>query len=85
MSEILQFIGIAVLAVAVVAIVLKIFKIGIKTILKIVINAAIGIGAIFLINLIPGVMIPINWWTALITGIFGIPGVILVLILSFFI
>lgn len=85
MSEILQFIIVAVIAVAVLAIVLKLFKFGFKTILKLVINAAIGIGAIFLLNLIPSVAIPINWWTALITGLFGIPGVVVVLILSFFI
>ncbi len=78
MSEILQFIIVAVIAVAVLAIVLKLFKFGFKTIL-------IGIGAIFLLNLIPSVAIPVNWWTALITGIFGMPGVIVVLILSFFI
>ena len=85
MSEVLQFIIVAVIAMAVLAIVLKLFKFGFKTIIKFVINAAIGIGAIFLLNLIPSVAIPISWWTALITGVFGIPGVIAVLIISFFI
>ena len=85
MPEILQYILVGIAAVVVLAIVLKLFKFGLKTILKFVINAAIGIGAIFLLNLIPGVAIPVVWWTALITGIFGIPGVIVVLIISFFI
>lgn len=85
MSEVLQFIIVAVIAMAVLAIVLKLFKFGFKTIIKFVINAAIGIGAIFLLNLIPSVAIPISWWTALVTGVFGIPGVIAVLIISFFI
>lgn len=85
MSEVLQFIIVAVIAMAVLAIVLKLFKFGFKTIKKFVINAAIGIGAIFLLNLIPSVAIPISWWTALVTGVFGIPGVIAVLIISFFI
>ena len=76
MPEVLQYILIGIAAVVVLAIVLKLFKFGFKTILKFVINAAIGIGAIFLF---------VVWWTALITGIFGIPGVIVVLIISFFI
>lgn len=83
--EILQYILIAIAAVVVLSVVLKLLKFSFKTILKFIINAAIGIGAIFLLNLIPNVAIPITWWTALITGIFGIPGVIVVLIVSFFI
>ena len=83
--EILQYILIAIAAVVVLSVVLKLLKFSFKTILKFIINAAIGIGAIFLLNLIPNVAIPITWWAALITGIFGIPGVIVVLIVSFFI
>ncbi len=85
MSEILQYILIAIVAVVVLAIVLKLFKFGFKTIIKFVINAAIGIGVIFLLNLIPGVQIPIVWWTGLLSGLFGIPGAIIALIISFFI
>ncbi len=84
MPEVVQYILIAIAAVVVVSLVLKLLKVSVKTILKVAINAAIGIGAIFLLNLIPGVAIPINWWTALATGIFGIPGVIVLLIVSFF-
>ncbi len=85
MPQTLQYILIAVAAIIVLVIVLKLFKVGFKTILKIAINAAIGVGAIFLLNLIPNVAIPITWWTALVSGIFGVPGVIVLLILSFFI
>ncbi len=85
MPQTLQYILIAAAAIIVLIIVLKLFKVSIKTILKVAINAAIGVAAIFLLNLIPNVAIPINWWTALISGIFGVPGVIVLLILSFFI
>ena len=85
MPQTLQYILIAAAAIIVLIIVLKLFKVSIKTILKVAINAAIGVAAIFLLNLIPNVAISINWWTALITGIFGVPGVIVLLILSFFI
>ena len=53
MPQILQYILIAVAAALVLAIVLKLFKFGFKTILKFVINAAVGIAVIFLLNLIP--------------------------------
>lgn len=84
MPEILQFILIAVGAVIVLCIALKLFKVAFKTIFKVALNAAVGIGAILLLNLIPAVSIPVTWWSALITGVFGIPGVIALLILSFF-
>ena len=84
MPEILQYILIALAAIVVVSLVLKLLKFSFKTIIKIVINAVIGVAAMFLLNLIPGVNMLIEWWTALITGLFGIPGVIVVLIISFF-
>ena len=83
--EILQYILIAVAAIVVVAIVLKLLKFGFRTIIKFVVNAAIGIGVIFLLNLIPGVEIPIVWWTGLLSGLFGVPGAVIALIISFFI
>ena len=83
--EILQYILIAIAAVIVIAVVLKLLKFGFKTILKFVINAAIGIGVIFLLNLIPGVEIPIVWWTGLLSGLFGVPGAVIALIISFFV
>lgn len=83
--EILQYILIAVAAIVVVAVVLKLLKFGFKTIIKFVINAAIGIGVIFLLNLIPGVEIPVVWWTGLLSGLFGVPGAVIALIISFFI
>ncbi len=85
MSQVVQYILIAIAAIVVLAIVLKLFKFTFGTIVKVLINAVIGIAAMFLLNLIPGVDMPIVWWTALITGIFGVPGVIVVLIISFFI
>ena len=41
----------------------------------------VGIAVIFLLNLIPGVAIPLTWWTGLISGLFGIPGVIVLLVI----
>ena len=84
MPEILQYSLIAIVAVLVLMLVLKLLKFSFKTILKFAINAAIGIAIIFLLNLIPGVEIPIVWWTGLLSGLFGIPGAVIALIISFF-
>ena len=84
MPETVQYILIALAAFIALIVVLKLFKVSFRTIVKVAINAAVGIALIFLLNLIPNVAIPVNWWTALISGFFGVPGVIVLLILSFF-
>ena len=61
---------------------LKLFKATFKTIFTIVLNAVIGALAIWLLNFIPAVEIPLVWWTALLAGIFGVPAVIIMLIVS---
>lgn len=63
----------------------KILKFSLKTLIKLIINIVVGIIVIYLLNLIPGVEIPLEWWSGLIVGIFGIPGVIIMLIISFII
>ena len=57
MPTILQYILIALAAIVVLCIVLKLFKVTFKTILKIAINAVIGVALIFLLNFIPGVIV----------------------------
>ena len=78
-----QYILIALAAFIALIVVLKLFKVSFRTIVKVAVNAAVGIALIFLLNLIPNVAIPVNWWTALVSGIFGVPGVIVLLILNF--
>lgn len=70
----LVFIG----AVVAVFIILKILAWPIKKIVKILINIAIGAVLLLLVNYIGGFFgftIPINWVSALVVGILGIPGV----------
>ena len=57
-----------------------------KVIVKLLINAVIGGIAMLLVNLIGwplGFSIPLNFITALIAGILGLPGIILVVILKY--
>lgn len=56
-----------------------------KFILKLILNGILGGIALFLLNLVGGlfgVTIGLNPWTALIVGILGLPGVVLLYILK---
>jgi len=65
-------------------IIVKIFAWPIKKIIKLGINIAIGVALLFLFNSFGaawlGIVLPINWITALIVGLLGIPGFIGVLV-----
>lgn len=63
----------------------KIFLWPIKMILKLIVNSLIGGAVIFIINLVGagfGLLIPLNFLNALIVGVLGLPGAILLMILS---
>ncbi len=71
-------------AVAIIAVVLVLKLLGksMKVILGVLINALVGGVIIWLLNLL-GLGIALNWLTALLVGVLGIPGVIIVLIVTF--
>lgn len=78
MSTILSF----VITFAVVVIVLKLIALPIKIIGRLAINAIIG-GIILFILAKIGLTIVITWWMAALVAVLGIPGVVIVVILSF--
>ena len=55
-----------------------------KGIVWLAINSLIGIAALVLLNFLPFVSITINIWSVLIVVLGGIPGIILVILLSHF-
>lgn len=66
-------------------IVLKVISVPVKIIIKLMVNALIGGVVLFLINLVGaslGFTLTITWVTSLIVGIFGVPGVILVVLMQ---
>lgn len=72
-------------ALIVLFLVLKIIAAPIKIIIKLMLNALAGGVVLFLINMIGagfGFVLDINWITSLIVGIFGVLGVILVILLQ---
>lgn len=77
-----------VVGVLLLAIVLKIISFPIKRIIRLIINAILGGVLLYIINIFGasiGFTLDITWWTALIVGILGIPGVIIVAIIQLFI
>lgn len=74
------------IAVVLLFVILKLISLPLKIIIKLMINAFIGGAILFLINIVGarfGLVLDINWITALIVGFLGVPGVIIVLILHF--
>lgn len=80
LTEILTFLG----AMIILFIFLKVISLPIKIIIKLLINALVGGVILFLINLTGLIVIDITWITALIVGFLGIPGVIIVILMHFF-
>lgn len=73
------------IALIVLYIVLKIIAAPVKIIIKLMMNAFVGGVVLFLINLVGagfGFALNITWLTSLIVGIFGVPGVVLVILLQ---
>ncbi|MEG1560347.1 MAG: pro-sigmaK processing inhibitor BofA family protein [Clostridia bacterium] len=66
--------------------VFKVFSLSMKLFFKLLINAVIGALILIVFNffgdVIFGFVIEINWLTALITGLLGVPGVILIIIIK---
>ena len=67
-------------------IVVKLFTKPIKLLVKLACNTAIGYIALILLNLIGGkvgITLGLSWTNALVIGVFGYPGLILLLLLTY--
>ncbi len=78
-----------ILVAAVLLLVLKyVFNVSLKTLGELLLNIVIGIIVLWLVNMFGGSIgipnIPINIITALIVGVFGLPGVIVLILLYYF-
>ncbi len=63
----------------------KLLKVSLKIIWKLVVNALIGALILVVFNLIGGLfglVVPITFLSALVAGVFGVPGVIVLALLS---
>ncbi len=79
MLEYLKIAGIALLVILAAKFILHL---DLKKVIGLIVNAVIGMIALWLINLTGLVSIPINIITCLVVGIFGVPGTIVLVVLS---
>ena len=66
---------------------IKIFSTPIKWALKLLLNALLGFVILFIINFFGsyiGISISVGWVSALVAGVFGVPGVILLILIETF-
>ena len=70
-----------IIGVAILVVVLKILTFPLKLIFKFVINSIIGGVVLFLLAKI-GIFVIVAWWSILLVGVLGVPGVIIAVILS---
>ena len=72
-----------VIVIAILMLILKILTFPIRIMFKILVNSMIG-GLILWVLAKVGIFMMITWWSLLLVGILGVPGVIIAVILSIF-
>ena len=74
-------------AVLLIWLIIKIFATPIKWALKLLLNAVLGFVLLFIFNFIGayvGISLTVGWGSAIVAGVLGIPGIILLLLLENF-
>lgn len=73
-------------AVFILWLVVKLFRGPLKFLFKLLINTGLGFVALFLLNFFGdflGISLGINWINALVIGVFGFPGLVLLLLIKY--
>jgi inhibitor of the pro-sigma K processing machinery len=81
----LQTAAIVIIIAILALIILVLLRKPVKIVLKLALNTLIGFLSLFIINWLGafiGISIGVNWINALIVGVFGVPGVALILLLK---
>lgn len=63
---------------------LKLIALPFKLIIRFVINSIIG-GIILWILAFFGIFVVLNWWTIVLTGLLGVPGLVIAVLITMFI
>ncbi len=77
----MEYLKIAAIALVVILIAKFLFHLNGKKLLSLIVNAIVGLIVLWLINLTGLITLPINIITCLLVGVFGLPGVILLILL----
>ena len=84
MSQTLTDILVVIAAVFLVWLVIRLFRKPIRWILKLLLNTVIGFAALFLLNFFgSGITLGLNWINALVIGVAGFPGLVLLLLIKY--
>ena len=70
-----------IIAIGVLVLVLKLISLPFKIIIKFVINSIIG-GLVLAVLAFFGIGITIYWWTVVLTGLLGVPGLVIAVIIT---
>lgn len=82
----METIGIIIIAAIAVVLIIKLLAAPIRLAGKLLINALVGFVVLFFLNFagnIVGLSLGINWFNAIVVGVFGAPGVVLLLLLKY--
>lgn len=77
----MDYLKIAAIALIVILVAKFLFGLNGRKLLSLIINAVVGLIILWLINLTGLITLPINIITCLLVGVFGVPGVILLVLL----
>ncbi|MCI6646804.1 MAG: pro-sigmaK processing inhibitor BofA family protein [Oscillospiraceae bacterium] len=83
----MEMLGIAVVGIIAVILIVKLLSAPIRFAFKMLINALVGFAVLFLLNFageFVGLSLGINWINAVVVGVLGAPGVVLLLLLKYF-
>ncbi len=78
----MDYLKILVIALIVILVAKFVFKVGGKTLIGLVVNAVVGFVVLWIINWTGLVSIPMNIVTWLVAGAFGVPGVVILIVLA---
>ena len=84
MTQILTYAGVGVCIILGVWLLIKIFAAPIRGILKFLLHVLLGLLILFAVNLVGGFFnfyIPFTWLSAIVAGVGGVPGVILLILI----
>ena len=82
----MEVLGIAVVGIIAVVLILKLLSAPIRFAGKMLINTLVGFAVLFLLSFageLVGISLGINWFNALVVGVLGSPGVVLLLLLKY--
>ena len=68
--------------IAVIALVIRFVTRSIKWVLRFIVNAVLGVALLYILNRIPQISIPITLWRVALTGVFGLPAVLVFFVVN---